>query len=83
MASLTDDNAVLAGIASAHYCDINAMLYWGGQRSIGAKQYETSALFLRCRRPYSEQAPGQERGQTAPPGRNTDGRRPDEEGRVW
>ena len=38
VASLTDDNAVLAGIASAHYCDINAMLYWGGQRSIGAKQ---------------------------------------------
>lgn len=35
------------------------------------------------RRPYREQAPGQERGQTAPPGRNTDGRRPDEEGRVW
>ena len=27
MASLTDDNAVLAGIASAHYCDINATLY--------------------------------------------------------
>ena len=38
VASLTVDNAVLAGIASAHYCDINAMLYWGGQRSIGAKQ---------------------------------------------
>ena len=27
VASLTDDNAVLAGIASAHYCDINATLY--------------------------------------------------------
>jgi len=26
VASLTDDNAVLAGIASTHYCDINATL---------------------------------------------------------
>ena len=27
MASLTDNNAVLVGIATAHYCDINATLY--------------------------------------------------------
>ena len=27
MASLTDDNAVLAGIASTHYCDIHTTRY--------------------------------------------------------
>ena len=32
MASLTDANAVLTGIASAHYCDINATLSSGCKR---------------------------------------------------
>ncbi len=42
VASLTDDNAVLAGIASAHYCDIDAALPGAaGRRGNGRKKRGT------------------------------------------
>ena len=38
VASLAVDNAVLAGIASAHYCDINAALYQPARKLTGKKK---------------------------------------------
>ena len=38
VASLTVDNAVLAGIASAHYCDIDTALYQPARKLTGKKK---------------------------------------------
>ena len=47
MASLTDDNAVLAGIASTHYCDIHTTRY----------KIASSAILVPLRFYPSESAP--------------------------
>ena len=38
VASLTDANAVLTGIASAHYCDIDTALYQPARKLTGKKK---------------------------------------------
>ena len=56
MASLAVDNAVLAGIASAHYCDINATLYQPAavhiSRSLSAYSYRKNCEA--CMLPFLE-----------------------------